>query len=358
MTPRHSAAVLRLAAPLLALAAAACTTMPPPPPDPAQATVATRGSVLRAAALDRATEDRILALDPERISAADVRDTLAKAPAPQVMLLHGGVYPVHLVMESFGEFLAGMGYPRSRIGDPGETALTRSPYARPDEQAGMLAWYYEREGVRPVVIGHSQGGIQAVKLLHTLAGAFDPTLRPFDPYRRVFEERTTIVDPLTGAERPVVGVSVAYASVVGTGGWSLALPNHWGIISRVRTIPDTVDEFVGYRIGVDLFALDLPGLENLKTFHAEGKAQVRNPELPASYSHVMVPRTAPLAEDPAMRAWIDAYVPGDPARLAPLPPGDATNVMWAADVWHDLKRHWAIEAQRFVRARRSALGQT
>jgi hypothetical protein len=52
-----------------------------------------------------------------------------------------------------------------------------------------------------------------------------------------------------------------------------------------------------------------------------------------------------------MRAWIDAYVPDNPA-LAPLP-GPDEHAMFAADVWYGLKKHWAIEAQRFVRARRA-----
>jgi hypothetical protein len=58
---------------------------------------------------DRAIIERILSLDPEHVTDADVRQTLAKGPTPRIMLLHGGIYPVHLSMESFGRFLVGMG---------------------------------------------------------------------------------------------------------------------------------------------------------------------------------------------------------------------------------------------------------
>ena len=64
-------------------------------------------------------------------------------------------------------------------------------------------------------------------------------------------------------------------------GEALALPVHWIVIGRIRTIPDTVDDFTGYRIGLDLFAWDAPGFENVKTFHSAGKARVRNVTLPA-----------------------------------------------------------------------------
>jgi len=312
------------------------------------------GSVIKAIALDASVEERILALDPEHITDADVRSTLAAGPAPRIMLFHGGVYPVHLLMESFSRFLTGMGYPEERIRDAGDGSLSRSPYEPSDRQAGLIAWYYEHEGVRPILIGHSQGGIQVVKILHELAGSFGDRLRVFNPLSGEVEERTTIIDPLTGRERPIVGVSVACAAAVGTGGWALALPIHWMVLSRVRSIPDTVDEFTGYRIGIDFFAWDGPGLEGVKTFHAAGKANVRNVTLPAEYSHVFVPGTAELAEDPAVRDWINAFDPDNPASSSPPQERGVSNIMWAADVWHSIKRHWTLEAQRFVRARRAA----
>jgi hypothetical protein len=339
----------------IVLAVVGCATTPFQPPSE-DLREAKAGSVLRSLSIDRAVEDRILALDPERIADDDVRNTLAKGPTPRIFAIHGGVYPVHLLMESFAEFLTGMGYPENRIRDPGDGAFSRSPYEESERQAGEIAWYYEHEGVRPMLVGHSQGGIQAVKILHELAGTFGPTRRVFNPLTGEFEERTIIVDPLSGRERPVVGVSVAYAAVVGTGGWALVLPVHWKVVNVIREIPDTVDDFTGYRIGLDFFAWDAPGFEGVKTFHAAGKAKVRNVTLPAEYSHVFVPATAQLALSPAMRAWINAFDPDDEKGRAPLPDGAAGNVMWAADVWHSIKKHWCIEAQHLIRARRAALG--
>ena len=344
------------AGPALALAAAACLLLAACATQPTRFTPADRpapGSVLKSIDIDPATEERILALDPEHISDQDVRELLAKGPAPRIYEIHGGVFPVYLLMTSFSHFLTGMGYPQNRIRDPLDGAFSQSPYADSEEQAGEIAWYYEHEGMRPILVGHSQGGIQVVKILHELAGTFGRERRVFNPLKREFEDRTTIVDPLTGRERPVVGVSVSDASVVGTGGWSLALPVHWKVLSVIRSIPDTVDEFTGYRIGLDLFAWDAPGLEGLKTFHANGKAKVRNVTLPAEYSHVFVPYTAELAKSAPMRAWINAYDPDNPGARAPLPEGAANNVQWAADVWHGIKKHWCIESQRLIAAKRA-----
>jgi hypothetical protein len=345
----RAVASLSVAVAVIALGGCATTSVAP---SATKALATAPGSVLRTVPMDRALEERILALNPERISAADVRHTLAKAPAPRIFLIRGGIYPVYLAMESMGAFLIGMGYPEERILTPHENDWSLSPYQGPQTVAGLIAWCYEREGVRPTIIGHSQGGIQAVKVLHEFAGVWSSELRPYDPVTGSFEERTTIVDPLTGRERPVLGLRLGYVAVVGTGGWALALPNHWIVADRVRTIPDTVEEFVGYRIGIDLWALDGPAFEHAKSFHANGKAVVRNVWLPDDYAHVKVPATRVLAQSAAMRAWIDAYVPGNESGRAPLPDGPSDNVIFAAEVWHGLKKHWAIEAQRFVRARR------
>ena len=332
----------------MALALAGCAIQPPEQP-PAGVAPAARWTS------DAALQSRLLALDPAHISDRDVRETLAKGPTPRIMLLHGGVYPVHLIMESFGSFLTGMGYPEAQIRDPGNGNWSYSPYLQTSQLAGLVAWQYEHDGLHPMLVGHSQGGLSAVRILKDLAG-WDGDVRVYNPLTATLEARTTIIDPLTGRQRPVVGVSVASASVVGTGGWSLALPVHWKVVPMIRSIPDTVDEFTGYRIGLDLFAWDAPGLENVKTFHPVGKAIVRNITLPAEYSHVFVPDTEQLALSAPMRAWINAFDPDNIASLPPLPDGNANNVMWAADIWHSIKKHWCLEAQRLLRAPRPPPG--
>ena len=78
---------------------------------------------------------------------------------------------------------------------------------------------------------------------------------------------------------------------------------------------------------------------------------MRNVELPIDYSHVFVAATSHLARDPAMRDWINAYAPGRAAEL-PADAQSTENSLWAADVWYSIKKHWVLEAQKLVRARR------
>ena len=327
---------------VVALALAGCATPTSPPGETT--------APPRARSADRALDDQILALDPEHLSGGDVR-ILGKGPAPRIILLHGGIYPVHLLMVSFGRFLTEMGYPEAQIRDPGNRDWSYSPYQESTEIAGLTAWAYERDGMRPMIIGHSQGGMQAVKVLRELAGKMSDKIPVWNPVTHETELRTSIVDPLTGRDRPVVGLSVAYASAVGAGGAAFLLPNQWNMIGRLRLIPDSVDEFTGFLIGLDMVAWTLPGAEE-NTYHANGSAKVRNVELPATYNHITVPVTDHLPRDPKTRDWIEGYVPGsnaDPSELA----GDASlHVLWAADVWYSVKKHWCLEAQRLIRARR------
>jgi hypothetical protein len=343
-----------LLAAVLALIVAGCATVPPVTTVPS-ATSAPQGlSILRSLTIDRALEDRILGLDPEHISEADVA-TLASGPTPHIMLLHGGIYPVHLAMESFGEFLVGMGYPEAKIRIPLTGDWSYTPYDYSERLAGVTAWYYEHDGMRPMLIGHSQGGLYAVKIIKELAGQRSERVVVRDPLTNTAEDRTTITDPLTGKERPVIGTSVSYASAVGAGGWALALPNQWESLDTLRKIPDSVDEFTGYFISVDLFALSFPGNPLDRRYEPTGSANVRNIDLPGNYNHVTVPATRELAQDASVRKWIDAFVPGTGADPSHLPGEAPLHVMWAADVWYSVKKHWAIEAQRLIRARRAML---
>jgi len=342
---------------LFAVVVTGCATAPYPTSEVSDVKQPSPGSVLRSLSIDSVLEDRILAIDPEGITDNDIRNTLAKGPTPRIVLLHGGVYPVHLVMVSFGEFLVGMGYPEEKIRDPANGEWSYSPYTTTQRLAGIVAWHYEHDGMRPMLIGHSQGGLYVVKILKELAGQYGDRVPVWNPAAATAEDRTTIIDPITGRERPVIGMSVAYASAVGAGGWALVLPNQWENLDNLRRIPDTVDEFTGYFIDVDFFALSFPGNPLDKRYENHGTANVRNVVLPAAYNHVMVPLTQALARDPQVRNWINDYRPGKSADPSALPGDAALHVLWAADVWYSIKKHWCLEAQRLIRAKRAALAQ-
>ena len=125
------------------------------------------------------------------------------------------------------------------------------------------------------MIGHSQGGVQAIKVLYELAGTFESPIPVWNPYTDASDDRTTIVDPLTGVLWPVVGLSVSYVSVVGAGGAAMLLPNQWSMAGKLRTIPDTVDEFTGFALGLDLWAWTLAGAAESTEFRHNGTATVR-----------------------------------------------------------------------------------
>src|SRR5215831_4224708 len=339
------------------LAIGGCAT---PPVKMVESTPPAPGSVLKSLNFDRALEDHILALDPQHINDEDVRVTLAAVPAPQLILVHGGLYPVHLVMISFADFLVSMGYPEAKIRRPDgghESLYSYSPYEDSKEITGVLAWHYEHDGVRPMMIGHSQGGVQLVKVLYDLAGADGAEIHVWNPVAGAPEERTSIVDPLTGATRPVVGLTVPYASAVGVGVAALALPNQWNMVARVRDIPNSVEDFTGYAIGIDIAAGTFPGARGISQFHHNGTANVRNVILPWWYNHIFVPASRDLAASKAMRDWINAYVPDHPEQADTLPNEPNVNVWWTADVWYSIKEHWCLEAQRLVRAKRASVAK-
>jgi hypothetical protein len=301
--------------------------------------------------LDRTTEDRLLALDPEHISPEDVREVLARVPAPRIIALHGSV-PV-VTMAPFAEFLIGMGYPAERLRNPKDGRYTYSSFADSREIAGALAWHYEREGSVPMLIGHSQGGMLTVKVLQDLAGASGDRINVWNPVVDAAEDRYAIVDPLTGAERPVVGLRVPYAAALATGSLMRVLLGQWGMISRLRSVPDTVDEFTGYFIEWDVIAGTSPASAQDNPYRPTGTAKVRNVTLPAEYSHISLPAAEHLAANGVTRRWIERYAPGAP------PPAqgdlDTRNLVHAADIWFSVKKHWCLEAQRLVRAHRAML---
>ena len=334
------------------MAIAALAVMLPGTPCLAAGSDAPAGSqtLRRLPSIDRKIEDRILALDPQHISAGEVRDVLKHAPAPRIIGIQGS-FPL-ITMEPFAQYLIAMGYPEERLRDPRSGRMSRGSFDDSEELAGELAWYYESDGMMPMLIGHSQGGMLAIKVLYELNGSFHAAIPVSNPLTGQPESRTRIVDPLTGLERPVVGLKVPYVAVLATGKLPRFLLGQWSMMGKLRAIPDTVEDFTGFSIEWDMIAGTPPGSE---AYHADGTAQVRNVELPAATSHIRMPRTRYLTRNPATRAWIENY---DPAvTQPPLPEGpdvDSANIVHAADIWYSIKKHWCIQAQQLLKARRAA----
>ncbi|MFO1323902.1 MAG: hypothetical protein U1F15_07535 [Burkholderiales bacterium] len=292
-----------------------------------------------------ATDAAALALDCSRLAGDDVEAALARLPAPRVVLLNGSV-PI-VTMDAFAHFLIGMGYPEAALRDPFDGSLSQSSHGSSEALAGALAWQYEHDGMRPMLIGHSQGGMQVVRTLHDLAGEFNPALPVVDPATRTALPRTTIRDPYTHAERPAVGVRVAFAAAIATGTLPRVLLGQWSMIGRLRRIPDTALEFTGFTIAWDPIA---GNFGDVQEYVATGSARVRSVLLPSSYSHIGAPITEHLAAQPQTRAWIQSLQPDAPPPPVPDDPAvDTRNLLHAADLWQSVRRHWCSEGQRRLR---------
>ena len=287
--------------------------------------------------IDPAIAARLRALDCRHVSAADVRDVLSRAPAPRIVLLQGSVPLV--TMGPFARFLVDMGYPANRLRNPRDGAFSYSSFVDSAKLAGALAFDYEQSGMEPMLIGHSQGGMLAIRTLYELAGTFHDALHVVDPVTGNVLARTSIVDPRTRESRPVVGLHIAYAAALATGWLPRLLLGQWAMLRRLRSIPDTVDEFTGFLLPHDPIAGNLLGDTPYVSLR---HARVRNVVLPDDYHHLTLPRTEHLAADPAIRAWIDAW---SPQSAAPSPKGDTANLVQAADIWYSVKRHWCGQAQ-------------
>jgi hypothetical protein len=308
----------------------------------------------RVAALPQDLAQRILALDPTNVNAQEVREVLSHAPAPRVVNIHGGIAWVIPRMVSFSEFLIGMGYPAVSLTNPSDGTYSFSCYESSEKIAGAIAWFYEQEGLRPMMVGHSQGGMQVVKVLYDFAGKPSSRLHVWNPLTWKKENRYEIVDPLTGRKRPVVGLQLPFATSVGAGGLTRVLPNQWDINLKLHTIPDTVEEFTAFCKALDPLGGDFLGYGSVNHSKAAGTAVVRNVWLPTSYKHGYIPDTKHLLIDPKMVDWINRYRPTDELVSRPKLDvefeGDSSHILWAADVWFSIKKHWVLELQRLIRA--------
>ncbi len=333
---------------------AGCAKYDLTPTDPSQVAEIATATGTVSTNLSREQENRLLALNPERVSESDVRNVLAGAPAPRIINIHGGIAPVQRRMESFSRFLAGMGYPDKAIRQPATGGYTISCYYDAEMFAGIIAWFYEREGMQPMILGHSQGSFQAVKTLQLLAGQTADHLAVWSPLNWKPEERTEITDPLSGKKRPVVGLKVSYIAALGGGGATRVLPNQWDMMFSLRSVPDTVEEFTGFYLGLDVLGGDYFGYGPSNHYHSLGRAKVRNVQIPTGnlLTHGKTPDTERFLSDPRAVAWINNYTPTE----KPVQPEQFENpegIIFAADVWKSVKRHWVIELQRLIRAHRT-----
>jgi hypothetical protein len=308
----------------------------------------------RLSGLSAEVKTRILSLDPALVTERDVREVLSRAPAPRIISIHGGLFPIKSGMNSFARFLIGMGYPETSIQNPGNGSYTYGYYDHSDRIAGAVAWHYERDGLRPMIVGHSQGGMQAIRVLHKLAGDSATRLPVWNPVTECEEPRHEITDPLTGTTRPVVGLQVSYATAAVAGGLARLLPNEWDMNGRLRKIPDSVEEFTGFQKGFDLLGGDFLGYGSANDYHPMGTAIVRNVRLPSACAHSTIPYAQSLLKSPEIRDWIANYEPIGQTVDAPEPTPrfglKNARILWAAEVWHGIKKHWVLELQRAIRA--------
>jgi len=322
--------------------------------DPEQAQAIENHLGLKTYSLSSEIEDKILALNPGHVTEADIKGVLSRAPAPRIINIHGGIYPVHRQLISFSKFLIGMGYPEASIRNPGDGTWTFSCYESMDRLAGIIAWYYEKDGLRPMMIGHSQGGMQVVRILDKFASKSPNSLEVWSPLTWESEERHVITDPLTGKPRPVAGLTLPYVAAMGAGGLTRAMPNQWDMNFRLRTIPDTVEEFTGFYKGKDLLGGDYLGYGPANLFHASGAAKVRNVRLPTKDQHGKTPAAEHLLTSRQIKDWLNHYTPiATPNEdLKVQFDSDSKHILFAADVWYSVKKHWVLELQRLIRARR------
>lgn len=301
------------------------------------------GAALAAMAMACALVPARAAVPPPLDCARVDTKTAASLPAdraPRIVLLQGSLGIV--TMAPFGAFLEGMGYPVAALVDPRTGEMTTDSDLDGRTLAGMLAWQYERDGVRPVIVGHSKGGGVVIDTLRALAGTYGDDLALVDPRTHEPQARTHFLDPVTGETRRVVDLTLPLASAIATGRLPRILRGQFQLASVLRDIPDSTERFVGFMIPYDPIAGTFAGDED--PYRATGRAQVRNVVLPATTSHIGAPRADHLARDPATRAWIDAY---RPAAAPPMPEGvDTTNLVQAAELWYSIKRAWCGEAQR------------
>jgi hypothetical protein len=196
--------------------------------------------------------------------------------------------------------------------------------------------------------------MQAIKVLYHFASRSPAPLHVWNPLTWKQEDRCEITDPLSGRLRPVRGLQLPYATSVGAGGVTRFLPNQWNMNMRLRTIPGSVEEFTGFCKENDVLGGDFLGYGPANQFKSSDRAVVRNVWLPREYKHLYIPDTRHLLRDPRLVEWINRYRPPDGSVVTPKLDvqfdSDSSHILWAADVWYSIKKHWVLELQRRIYA--------
>jgi hypothetical protein len=129
------------------------------------------------------------------------------------------------------------------------------------------------------------------------------------------------------------------------------LLGQWAMLNHLREIPGTVEEFSGYHLKHDWISGTLFGVGQGDQYRPIGSSSVRNIVLPSGIGHLDLPLTEDLARDHETRQWIQRYVPPvATGELSGLFPGAKKNILFAADLWYNIKKHWCLELQRRILA--------
>ena len=262
-------------------------------------------------------------------------------------------------MQPFAEYPRRHGLSRRSACATRPTAsFSHSSFADSEQLAGELAWYYENDGMMPMLIGHSQGGMLAIRVLYELAGAFHESIDVWNPSTGESEQRTTIRDPLTGQHAAGRRASRFRMRRRSPPASCRACCSDNGRCSascaRSRT---SVDEFTGF---IDPVGSDRRHASREASPTARpDRREVRNVRFAGMARAISDCRNAQGARDQSGDARLDRRVStGRCDRRSPAVDGiDTRNLVHAADIWFSIKKHWCVEAQRMIRQRRVAAAE-
>ncbi len=310
---------------------------------------------------DRDLAKRILALDPDNISAADIKNTLSKGPAPWILPI-SPAFPGPVVFKDLFKFLVDMGYPAGRFGDPRDGGNSVSFLESSESIAGMLAWAYERDGMAPMMVGWSAGAIMTISVLHDLNKPVNKDLlRVVNGLTGEEEERNWIWEPYSGKRVPMIGSErVSFAGVLTAGGLGRFTQFlRWDDRPPLRSVPDSVKDLIAFQAPNDMLGTDFTVMDDLAAaneFKAMGKANVRTIIADDSYGHVNVIHCYLLSDNKKGREWANYYHPDgtsgvkDFRNTTKFELIEGKQNLWCGEFWYGVKKNWTLQAQRVARA--------